>query len=138
MVKFRLFIVSVPFSAGNKYWFYNKEKYLNKIFLKNFKNTFSKMNLPSILPPHFHFPSPEATSLTSFLDNFSVILCAHICICRGRIIFQNHSTLNFNPRSQERLAAEEGNVARVTLQTPLTGWSGTRVKRLRRLPQAQN
>lgn len=68
------------------------------------------MNLPSILPPHFHFPSPEATFLTSFLDKFSMILCAHIRICRGRIIFQNQSTLNFNPRSQERLAAEEGNV----------------------------
>ena len=96
------------------------------------------MTLPSILPLHFHFPSPEATSLASFLDNFSVILCAHICIRRGRIIFQNHSTLNFNPRSQERLAAEEGNVAQVTLQTPLTGWGGTRVKRVRSLPQAQN
>ena len=96
------------------------------------------MNLRSILPPHFHVPSPEATFLTSFLDKFSMILCAHLCICKGRIIFQNHSTLNFNPRSQERLAAEEGNVAPVTLQTPLTGWGGTRVRRLRSLPQAQN
>lgn len=97
------------FYSEYNYCFYKKKIFILMVFLKSLK-TFSKVTLPSSLPLIPISPRQKQPMFTSFLDHFSTIQCVHTSICRKKIFFQNHTKWNLNPRSQEGLAAEEGNL----------------------------